>query len=321
MTQKQLAEMLGVSGSTVTKALQESKEVSEELREKIISEANRLGVKRKPRRTRKKLNILVIVPEFRSEFYGEVLGILNSIARERGFNMFAAETDFNRDAIRGFLPPRSVYYDGVIAEGPAYGNESAILDLKKCGVPIVTVGTMGSEDFDAISADIDGAMEEVIGRLIKSGRKRIGYAGENHSMVREISFRKAAEKFGMLREEYIFSSELRFAEAGAEGFEKLYSLPEPPDAIICAYDYIVIGLLNATWSAGVSVPEKLALIGFDNLRAAASYRLGITTIDQKSRALYEKVVDRLMARINGDDSPTVKILVKSEIVVRETAII
>ncbi len=320
MTQKQLAELLGVSGSTVTKALQESKEVSKELREKIISEANRLGVKRRPRKTRKKLNILVIVPEFRSEFYGEVLGILNTIARERGFNMFAAETNFDRDAIRGFLPPRSVYYDGVIAEGPAYGNERAMLDLKKCGVPIVTVNT-GSKDFDAISADIPGAMEEVIGRLIKSGRKRIGYAGENYSMAREISFRKAAEKFGVLREEYIFSSELRFAAAGAEGFEKLYSLPEPPDAIICAYDYIVIGLLNAAWNADVSVPEKLALVGFDNLRAAASYRLGITTIDQKSRALYEKVVDRLMLRINGDDSPTVRILVKSEIVVRETAII
>ena len=320
MKQKELAALLGVSESTVAKALRGSHEISEELREKIRSEAKRLGCKKPPRKIRRRLNILVIVPEFQSEFYGEVLGLLNIIARERGFNIFAAETNFDSDRISNFLPPRSGFFDGIIIEGLSVENKTISSELKRGDIPVVTINSRSSK-FDDISADIEASMAEVIERLRASGRKRVGFIGEDHSVGREIAFRKAASELGILDESLIFSSKLRFAAAGAEGFERLFSLPEPPDAIICAYDYIVIGVLNAAWNAGISVPDKLALVGNDNLRVASSYRLGITTIDQKSRALYEKVVDRLMARINGDESEPMNIKVKSEIVVRGTAVI
>ena len=320
LKQKELAVLLGVSEATVAKALRGSHEISEELREKIRSEAKRLGCKKTPRKVRRRMNILVIVPEFRSEFYGEVLGLLNIIARERGLNIFAAETNFDDERISDLLPTRAGFFDGIIIEGPSIEDPLIVTALKRGDIPVVTVNSRSSK-FDDISSDIYSAMLEVLERLRASGRKRIGFVSENNSVGREIAFRKAAAELGILDEDLIFSSKLRFAAAGAEGFEKLFSLPEPPDAIICAYDYIVIGILNAAANAGISVPEKLALVGNDNLRAASSYRLGITTIDQKSRAMYEKVIDRLLARINGDESEPMSIKVKSEIIVRETAVI
>lgn len=313
MKQKELAAMLGVSESTVAKALRGSNEISVAVRERIIDEAKRLGYEKPPRKTRRRLNILVIVPEFRSEYYGETLGLINTIARERGFNIFAAEINFEAENISDLIPPRTGFFDGVII------NDG--LDIPgRIDIPAVMINAYQNR-FDDISIDIDEIMLEVVERLVAVGRKRIGYVGEIRSFRREKAFRKAVEKLGICDESLIFISEQRFAAAGAEGFEKLFKLPEPPDAIICAYDYIVIGILNAAWNAGISVPEKLALVGNDNLRAASSYRLGITTIDQKSRELYELAFDRLLARINGDASPAVRLKVRSEIIVRETAII
>lgn len=320
MKQKELAAMLGVSESTVAKALRDSNEISPALRERIRAEAVRLGYEKKPRKVRRRLNILAIVPEFRSEYYGEVLGILNAVAREHGLNIFVAETNFDSDWINNLLPPRYGFFDGIIIEGLSDKNEKNISRLKRLDIPVVTVNTR-SDHFDDISYDIDASMLEVIGRLRASGRKRIGFVGEDRSRGREIAFRNAAGKLGMLDESLVFSSDQRFAAAGTEGFERLFSLPEPPDAIVCGYDYIVIGILNAAGNAGISIPEELALVGNDNLRAASSYRLGITTIDQKSRDIYEKAVDILLARINGERFETVKIRIKSEIVVRETALI
>lgn len=320
MKQKEFAAMLGVSESTVSKALRDSNEISLAVRERIHAEAVRLGYEKKPQNVRRRLNILVSVPEFRSEYYGEVLGIINTVARERGLNIFAAETNFDNDWINNFFPPRYGFFDGIIIEGLSDKNDKNVSRLKRLDIPVVTINTR-SDQFDDISYDIDASMLEVIERLIASGRKRIGFVGEDNSLGREIAFRKAAGKLGTLDESLIFSSDQRFAAAGTEGFEKLFSLPEPPDAIVCAYDYIVIGILNAAANAGISVPEKLALTGNDNLRAASSYRLGITTIDQKSRDIYEKAVDILLARINGERFEPVRIKIKSEIIVRETALI
>ena len=320
MKQKELAAALGVSESTVAKALRDSNEISLALREKIRAEALRLGYEMKPRKVRRRLNILAIVPEFRSEYYGEVLGILNTVARGRGLNIFAVETNFEDNLIDNFLPPRYGFFDGIIIEGLSDKSEKNISRLKRLDIPVVTINTR-SEQFDDISYDIDASMFEVIERLMASGRKRIGFVGEDNTLGREIAFRKAAGKLGMLDEPLIFSSDQRFAAAGMEGFEKLFSLPEPPDAIVCAYDYIVIGIMNAAENARISVPEKLALVGNDNLRVASSYRLGITTIDQKSRDIYEKAVDILLARINGERFEPVRIKIKSEIIVRGTALI
>ena len=117
----------------------------------------------------------------------------------------------------------------------------------------------------------------------------------------------------------IFRSGLYSNAAGAEGFEALFSQPEPPDAVICAYDYIALGVLNCAETASIEVPRELAVIGADNIKAASCYRMGLTTLAYDREQMVDTLIELLLHRIREPDGPLQQIELPWNLIVRETA--
>ena len=181
--------------------------------------------------------------------------------------------------------------------------------------PVVHYGRM----HDCIYSSFEEALYHAVLYLRNHGRQRIAFAGETLTSDKADAFRMMLKRLELpVDERYIHTSSLRFGQAGADGFQALFSLPEPPDAIICGYDYIALGVLNAADAAGIEVPRELAVIGSDNLRAASAYRLGLSTIGDNHERVADALVELLLWRIAHPDAPKRQITIPAELYLRAT---
>ena len=317
MTQKELAARCGCTQATVSKALHGAADISEDVREKILAAAKKHDMLPDRVKTPTGNIVLVITPEYRSEFLGNLLSCLSSSLWEHGLNILSTTYEYDESNL-GRLSKivRSIH--GLY--GVIYLNANTDAELNQLiedGIPVVRFGTGNIVDgvYPERLRSIRNAMEH----LFSNHRRCIAYIGEKNTLIKEFCFRQVMAELGIPADNrYIHRSALRFAQAGAEGFEKLMGLDEPPDAIICSYDYIAFGVLNAAFAAGIDVPHDLAVIGMDDISSTGIYRLGLTTIGLDYRKLSETLVELLIRRVREPDAPRMCLAVDSPLIVRET---
>jgi len=317
MTQKELATLCGCTQATVSKALRGVTTISEDMREKILTAAKEHGVSHEPTGTVSGDTVLVITPEYKSEHYTNIMSLLSRSLWEHGFKVLTATYEFDTSKLNhlpklarsirglcGIIDLISIHYD-------------ALDTLIRIGIPVVKSSKHSQIDHVALLKY--DSIRKAITHLVENGRRRIAFAGEMNTLVKEFPFRQIMAELGLpLDNRYIHRSALRFAQAGADGFEKLMGLDEPPDAIICAYDYIAFGVLNAAHAARINVPHDLAVIGMDNISSTGVYQLGLTTLSLDYRKLSDTLVELLIRRIRKPDAPVQQISMEYELIVRET---
>jgi len=317
MTQKELAELCGCTQATVSKALRGVTTISADVREKILHAAAKHGMIHSCRKEPTGNTVLVITDEYRSEYYANILSFLCRSLWEHGFDVLSTTYEYDRPMIQR-LPRLIRSIHGLCGIINLTSIKFEIFDtLKQTGIP--TIKYTESDQFDSVSVSRYDGFRKAIMHLMEKGRSRIAFAGEMNTQRKEFAFRQVMAELGIPTDNrYIYRSALRFAQAGADGFEKLMVLDEPPDAIICAYDYIAFGLLNAAFAAGIDVPHDLAVIGMDNITATGNYRMGLTTLSLDYNKLGDTMVELLIRRIRKPDAPVQHIMMEYELVVRET---
>ena len=316
MTQKELAALLGVTPATVSKAIKGAPDISAATRKRVLAAMQAHGMKiERERRTQGKA-VLVVTPEFGSEFYAMILSSLHRALESRGLMMLtiSLEMDYTKviSTVKQALHKMSGICGAVLIH--CDGEIQTITDVE-FDRPVVYYGMM----HDCVYSSVEQALYQAVLYLKEHGRQRIAFAGETLTTDKADVFRMILRQLELpIDERYIHSSSLRFEQAGADGFQTLFSLPEPPDAIICGYDYIALGVLNAAEAAGIEVPRELAVIGSDNLRAAGAYRLGLSTIGDNHGRVADALVELLLWRIAHPDAPERQITIPAELYIRAT---
>ena len=322
MTQKELAALLGVTPATVSKAIKGAPDISAATRNRVLTamEAHGMRIERE-RRTHGRA-VLVVTPEFGSEFYAMMLSSLHRSLESRGLMMLTISLEMAygkairtvKQALRttpGLCGAVLIHCDSEI---PSDDEGRTISDVE-FDRPVVYYGRM----HDCVCSSYKEALYHAILYLKEHGRQRIAFAGETLTADKASAFRLVLQRLKLpIDERYIHTSSLRFGQAGADGFQALFSLPEPPDAIICGYDYIALGVLNAAEAAGIEVPRELAVIGSDNLRAAGAYRLGLSTIGDNHERVADALVELLLWRIAHPGAPERQITLPAELYLRAT---
>ena len=322
MTQKELAVLLGVTPATVSKAIKGAPDISAATRKRVLAEMQAHGMEiERERRTHGKA-VLVVTPEFGSEFYAMILSSLHRALEARGLMMltislemdFAKATRTVKQALRmmsGICGAVLIHFDNEIP----FDDEGHTITDVEFDSPVVYYGKM----HNCVYSSFEAALYRAVLYLKEHGRRRIAFAGEILTSDKAAAFRMMLQRLELpVDERYIHTSSLRFGQAGADGFQALFSLPEPPDAIICGYDYIALGVLNSAEAAGIEVPRELAVIGSDNLRAAGAYRLGLSTIGDNHERMADALVELLLWRIAHPDSPERQIMIPAELHLRAT---
>ena len=141
-----------------------------------------------------------------------------------------------------------------------------------------------------------------IEHLVSFGHRRIGFieggAGAG-ARIRHEGYLRAMHDFG-LEDEILTVEGQHTEEGGYRGAMELLKMKALPTAVFASNDLCAIGAMNAFEEAGLSIPDDVSLVGYDNNRMAALRHISLTTIDQPGDDMGRSAVDRLSERIDGD---------------------
>ena len=318
MTLAKVAAIAGVSVSTASKAFSGSREISDETREIVYEAAKKCGCYEKYKKQRYDRRVFaVVIPETESEYYHKFALALEKLIEKNGDIMLMSSSHFNDERTRELFRYYTEFcrVDGIITVG-----STRLIDNAE-NFPAVAIGRVCG-GVEAIGHDIRPGISAAFDLLLKYGHERIGFIGEGLTVEKEAIVLEEAEKHGVfMRSGYIHRSDKRFAEAGCEGFRAFAELDEPPSAVICAYDYIALGVIDEAHRRGMKIPEDLSVIGMDNIGFTALDNISLTTVstdvDKLCEAALSRLYDRFKSRIPSKNKrlDTAR-LIPSELIIR-----
>jgi LacI family transcriptional regulator len=326
-TIREVAARAGVSPTTVSHVINNTRFVSPEARERVLQAMEELGyrpnVLARSLRRGETRTLGLILPDSANPFFAEVARAIEDAAFREGYNVILGNSENELDKERLYVEVLTTkQVDGLIFV--AAGDRSQSLeDLMRQEVPVVVVDRQLSHlDVDTVLADnLQGGLLATR-HLIRLGHRRIGcITGPSHltpSAQRVIGFRQALGEAGLEVEEDLIVRGDFSPRSGYLATRRLFTLPHPPTAIFACNDMMAIGALRALAELGLAVPDTVAIIGFDDIELASYTSPPLTTIRQDKVALGQSAVHLLLERIANRNLPARRVVIPTTLIERET---
>jgi DNA-binding LacI/PurR family transcriptional regulator len=313
VTIKDIAKALGLSTSTVSRALRDSYEISPETKklvleyaEKINYQPNPIALSLKERRSR---SIGVIVCEIANPFFSQTINGIESIAYNNGYNVIIAQSreSFDRESMNlQYLTSRSI--DGLIISVSTETNDfSGFRQLHERGMPIVFFDRIVDEikTHKVIVDNFKGAYDGT-SHLISNGYKHIAILVNAAvlSITRErlAGYKAALEDNNLpLHDDmikYCHHGGMIFTEVN-DAMNELMKLKQKPDAIFAAADKLTTGCLRYLRTNGIKVPGDIGLVGFSNTDLTELLDPPLTVIRQPAFEMGELATKLLLQLIES----------------------
>lgn len=327
-TLEDIARQAGLSHSTVSRALADSPLVNAETKARIqiIAKAvgyqvNQVARNLKSRSTRM---IGLIVPEVSNPYYPKVVQKVADEVREAGYSLQLSLSGSGQEAESACIAHlREHRADGILLitaeQGLVARNEVNL--LVKTGVPIVLMGWVEEADHvDMVTGDDAAGGYQLATHLVSLGHKRIAILGKSPhrgAFDRVAGFIRALDEAGVALPLELVVLAINEAEVQS-GVAKLLALSDPPTAIFAYQDSLAALVYKYLAEAGVSIPDDMTVVGFDDLELATYLSPKLTTVGAHIEPLASKFVRLLFDRIqDGRDSrPPRHSIVTPKLVVR-----
>lgn len=306
-----IAKLAGVSKSTVSRVISKTGYVAPESRDRVLQvmeEVNyRPNLFAKGMRTNRSYSIGILFPDLSNPFFPEWYHVVEQISGSKGYLNYICITDpYGESELKRIddLLERSI--DGILFF--SYQKRRKVLDKLKAissHTPVVCCdGMMIGEDLSYVCANGQKGTYEAASHLIQSGRKRIAYIkGTDAYQVglnRFEGYKQALKESGLpFDEKLIFSGDFKMND-GYDAARYFMQQTNPPDAIMAATDYMAIGALNYLNEMGISVPEQVAVVGFDNLARSTETQPTLSTIELPLKQLATNAIEALIHQIEND---------------------
>jgi len=319
-----VAERAGVSIATVSRVLNDSPRVKQETRARVLRAVRELGYQpSSPARSlalKSTGTIALLFPEIAGPFFGELIRGIETQARRCRYHLLIY--GMHREALDNpLLPFLATKVDGMILGG--HCDDACVLGLRERGVPCVLLGRrMEGVTADSIQTDsYEGAYEAVV-HLIQHGYRRIAFIGgpetSAHSRARLRAYRRALADHGRPADaRWVVSAD--YSEPGGQrAMEALLALSPPPRAVFAANDQMAIGAFDAARGRGLTIPDDVAIVGFDDIPVAAYVHPALTTVRQNIGEWGERAVQLLVRRIEDPAARVENVMLPTRLVVRQS---
>ena len=319
-----VAAAAGVSVPTVSKVLNGRTHVAPATRRKVQQAAAQLNYTKRPSASGQPGLLQIVVNNLDSQWVLEVLDGTETAAARLGYSVIYTRADnTSADAWRKLREPSVSRLSGVILLAPRRG--STLIDtLQMLGIPAVAIdpdSTEGLAITSVASASFTGALAAVE-HLLKLGHQRIAMITgsdhpSSHGHARYAAYVAALHGAGITVDPELVRGGTFAPESGKQKALELLALPEPPTAIFAASDTLAAGILNAAAERGISVPDQLSIVGFDDIAHSSHTSPPLTTVRQPLAQLAAMAVG-ILAEQRGTSmtaSPTA-LEIATELVVR-----
>ncbi|MBU3821154.1 LacI family transcriptional regulator [Flavobacteriaceae bacterium XHP0103] len=331
-TIKDIANVLGITPSAVSKALNDHPRISDKTKAAVLQIAKNLDYQpnhlASALRKGKSNLVGVIIPKANSHFFSSIIEKIEDVLNAKGYNVIIAQSNESYEkeckSIDALLYTQ---VDGIIA---SMANETVKLDyyekIKSKGIPLILFDR-GENDLNVDYVGIDDYLSSqmVIEHLVAQGCKRIAHiAGFSHTRIyknRIRGYRDALEKFGLpIEDSLIVESNLRI-EDGRKIMKQLLELKDRPDAVYAAGDYAALGALQIMQEHNIDVPNDIALVGFSNEPFTSLVTPSLSSVEQHSEQIGQIAAETLLKRIetNNKNVSLNKLILQPELIKRASS--
>jgi LacI family transcriptional regulator len=330
-TISEVASLAGVGRATVARTLGGYGSVASATRDKVLKAAETLGYRpnslARSMATQRTNTIGVILADIGNPFFAEVLTGISEAARTQGYDVLLLSTDEDvakERAAVDVLVNKQV--DGMIL-APAGGRQADVSHLRvleQRGIPLVLVDrALDRLEADSVVINNRDAARDAVADFVRRGHRRIGFVwgpitlrpATNVEEMRAIISRSlssegdrllgyldAIEEAGIEFDTSLVTHVFNDEHQAIRAVNGMLSLQDPPTAILATETDALTGALHALTEHGLSCPEDVSLVGFDDSSWASVMRPPMSVVRQPAEELGQVAAGRLLARLEGDTS-------------------
>jgi len=326
VTSSQVAEHAGVSQSAVSRTFTPGASISAKTRAKVMASAKLLGyrpnaIARSLITSRSRI-IAVVMAYLENLFYPDVLEELGRLLAAENYHLLLFTGFKDRDSDPVFDQLMQYRVDGIILASTALSSELSE-ECAAAGIPVVLFNrtTERSSVSSVTSRNREGGLR-IAHFLLAGGHKSFGYiAGLENSSTNRDRFGGFVEGLAAAGITDIAVRTGNYSRAEAElAARELLSLQNRPEAIFVANDHMAVAVMDvARYEFGLSIPQDLSIVGYDNVGAARWSSYSITSVSQPVPEMVAATVDILLDQINSGEMEALHKIVAGELIVRNSA--
>ena len=327
VTIEDISQKLGISVSTVSKALNDYPDVAPDTRERVKAAAIALdyhpsAAARNLRRGRTdKIGLLINNPiSFISEYISEIMSGAALMAEAYNHNLILYTTAVDHpDRLKRICRAREV--DGLMLIFEP--SDEAVAVLEKEGMPFVVFGRRSKHpDVSFIAPDNQDGAYNLTLHLIEQGHRRIGFTTRPQlgtvSEDRFAGYRQALEEASLPFDPKLIVETVIEPRSGCRALEALLQLDDPPTALFAFYDLMAVDAAQAAQERHLRIPEDIAIAGFDGLRSSLITTPAITTVEQPLEKMGQQATEILLRHVRDGNTPPERITLPVQLIVRDS---
>jgi len=328
ITLKDIGKQVGVSATTVSRALNNKPDISYETKKKIKEVAERLGYSpnalARSLKAKKTGSIGVLIGDIADPFFAPIVKGIEITARKMGYSIILCETgeeyEQEKIALQMMLEKR---VDGLLIT-PSQTEYKDILELQRRKIPFVLVGRhfdLVESDY-VITDDIKGAFSAT-NYLIKKGHKKILFInGPNYissAKERLVGYKRALQENAILFDSSLVREGALKMEDGYRIMKEVLSTGTEFTAVFAYCDFVILGVMQALEETKLEIPGDIAVVGYDNVAFAPFLRVPLTTVHIPKYELGKRSMELLKKKIEGEVKEPEAIILQTKLVIRKSA--
>jgi LacI family transcriptional regulator len=324
---RDVAERAGVSVTTVSHVINETRPVSDELRQRVLAAIDELGyqpnVLARSLRRGETHTIGMIVPDSANPFFAELARGIEDTSFEHGYNLILCNSDGDLDKeliYADVLTEKQV--DGILFVAAGVSTDH-IRALQERRIPVVIVDReIPDVSVDQVLTDNARGGWLATRHLLELGHRCIGCitgpSDVTPSAERVTGYRQALSEGGIpVDEVLIVKGDFQY-ESGYRAARQILARDDPPTAIFTCNDLMAVGAISAAVEMGRQVPVNLSVVGFDDVRLASFANPPLTTIVQPKYEMGVLATTMLLERMRNHDIPPRRRLLDTSLLIRQS---
>ncbi len=312
-----IAQKLGITASTVSRALRDHSNISEEVKKRVNEVARELNYKRNAIAVNLKQGstrtIGVVIPQLNRHFFSSAINGIEEVASEAGYNVIICQTrnDVRQEKKAVQMLSESVVDGFIISVVTDVSDYSHFRNLQDQGIPVIFFDRYPmSDEFKRVSIDDFLASSQAVTHLAAAGRTKIfHFAGDQSVSIwheRTRGYVSAMKQLGItVKPDWIFKDTLNL-EAGMQAVERMILSNNIPDAIFSSSDHPLLGALSAFKKHGFRIPKDIAMVGYGNEIFSPFTEPPMSTVDQHSYEMGKLAFTNLLKCMEGAASEVPK---------------
>lgn len=321
-----IAQMSGVSIATVSRVINQNGRYSKETEQRVLDIIEKYhytpNMTAKRLRTGKANFVAVIVPDITNEFFAHIVKYLQDGLLENGFLALICNTAERMDIQQQYLQTLGI----VNLAGIIFVSGS--MDIQQTGLQKLPTIYIDRTPEDAalrnamvVESDNYGGACMAVRELYQKGCKRIAIMRSSQSIsthsIRQSGYADQLARFGLSPQPEIRVDEVSFM-AARKKMDQVIAQSLPFDGLFCVTDWLAAGALASLQEHGIAVPEKVKIVGFDDISIASLTARPITTIHQQIDVIGKTAVDEVVRLIHGGVVRATRIQIGVSLVERMT---